>query len=51
MGRLIIHENITVNGAFASPSPETWLDLDPDGRGASLEQLILADALLLGRKT
>lgn len=51
MGKVIIHEHITVNGAFESPSPETWLELDTDSGDAALEQLILADALLLGRKT
>lgn len=51
MGKVIIHNSVTVNGAFESPTPEHWLELDPDSGDASLEQLILADALLLGRKT
>src|SRR5687768_5435088 len=51
MGKVIIHEQITVNGAFEAPSPETWLELDTDSGDAGLEQLVLADALLLGRRT
>lgn len=51
MGKLILHNQITVNGAFDSPSPDTWLELDNDSGDASLEQLRLADALVLGRKT
>ena len=51
MGKLIVHANMTLNGAFEAPDPEKWLVLDPDSAGASLEQLILADALVLGRKT
>jgi dihydrofolate reductase len=51
VGKLIIHNQITVNGAFESPTPEEWLELDADSGDAGLEQLILADALLLGRKT
>lgn len=42
---------ITVNGAFGSPAPDTWLEADNDRGDTSLEQLLLADALLLGRKT
>lgn len=42
---------ITVNGAFEAPSPDDWLELDIDSGDASLEQLRLADAMLLGRKT
>jgi hypothetical protein len=37
-----------VNGAFEAPTPEEWLELDADSGDAGLEQLILADALLLG---
>ncbi|MGW1340600.1 dihydrofolate reductase family protein [Kribbella sp. NPDC002412] len=51
MGKVIVHNQITVNGAFEAPSPEEWLELDADSGDAGLEQLILADALLLGRKT
>lgn len=51
MGKVILHNAVTVNGAFESPSPEDWLELDADSADASLEQLVLADALLLGRTT
>jgi dihydrofolate reductase len=51
MGKVIIHNQVTVNGAFEAPTPEEWLELDADSGDAGLEQLILADALLLGRKT
>jgi dihydrofolate reductase len=51
MGKLICHNAITVNGAFEAPAPDDWLTLDNDSGDASLEQLVLADALVLGRKT
>jgi dihydrofolate reductase len=51
MSKLILHEQMTVNGAFESPAPDTWLELDNDSSDAGLEQLVLADALVLGRKT
>ena len=53
MGRLIISNAITVNGAFEAPVPEPrgWLVLDPDSQQASLEMWQAADAMLLGRKT
>jgi dihydrofolate reductase len=51
MGKVIIHIQVTVNGAFEAPTPEEWLELDAASGDAGLEQLILADALLLGRKT
>jgi dihydrofolate reductase len=51
MGKLIVHNAITVNGAFESPAPDAWFVLDEDSGDASLEQLVLADALMLGRKT
>lgn len=51
MGQLIVHNSISANGAFEAPSPEDWLVLDDDSANASLEQLMLADAMVLGRKT
>ena len=53
MGRLIINNAITVNGAFEAPVPEPdgWLVLDPDSQQASLEKWQAADAMVLGRKT
>jgi dihydrofolate reductase len=53
MGRLVVNNAITVNGAFEAPSPEPdgWLVLDADSNQVSLEQLLVADAMVLGRKT
>ena len=51
MGKLIIHDAVSINGAFEAPTPDNWLVLDPDSTQASLDQLILADAMVLGRKT
>jgi dihydrofolate reductase len=53
MGRLVINNAMTVNGAFEAPSPEPdgWLVLDPDSTQVSLEQFLVADAMVLGRKT
>jgi len=51
VGQLIVHAMLTVNGAFEAPSPDEWLVMDPDSAQAGLEQLVLADALVLGRKT
>jgi dihydrofolate reductase len=52
MGRLIVHNAMTVNGAFEAPSPEPdgWLVLDPDSSQVNLEGFLLADAMVLGRK-
>jgi dihydrofolate reductase len=53
MGRLVINNAMTVNGAFEAPAPEPdgWLVLDPDSNNVSLEQFLVADAMLLGQKT
>jgi dihydrofolate reductase len=53
MGRLVINNAMTVNGAFEAPSPEPdgWLVLDADSNQVSLEQFLVADAMVLGRKT
>ena len=53
MGRLVVNNAMTVNGAFEAPSPEPdgWLVLDADSNNVSLEQFLVADAMLLGRKT
>jgi dihydrofolate reductase len=52
MGRLVINNSITVNGAFEAPVPEPdgWLVMDPDSNQVALEQFFAADAMLLGRK-
>jgi dihydrofolate reductase len=53
MGRLIINNAITVNGAYEAPSPEPhgWLVLDADSQQASLDKWQAADAMVVGRKT
>jgi dihydrofolate reductase len=53
MGRLVINNAMTVNGAFEAPVPEPdgWLVLDADSNNVSLEQFLVADAMVLGRKT
>jgi dihydrofolate reductase len=53
MGRLVINNAMTINGAFEAPSPEPdgWLVLDADSNQVSLEQFLAADAMVLGRKT
>jgi dihydrofolate reductase len=51
MGKVIVSNQISVNGSFEAPTPEDWLELDADSGDAGLEQLVLADAMLLGRKT
>jgi dihydrofolate reductase len=51
MGKLIWHNAVTINGAFEAPTPDNWFTLDNDSGDASNEQLVLADAMVLGRKT
>jgi dihydrofolate reductase len=53
VGRLVINNSMTVNGAFEAPVPEPdgWLVLDADSNQVSLEQFFAADAMVLGRKT
>jgi dihydrofolate reductase len=51
MARLVINNAMTINGAFEAPSPDEWLVLDPDSNSVSLEQFLVADAMVLGRKT
>jgi dihydrofolate reductase len=53
VGRLIINNAITVNGAFEAPVPEPdgWLVLDPDSLQASLEKWQAAEAMVIGRRT
>ncbi|HJS26646.1 MAG TPA: dihydrofolate reductase family protein [Actinomycetota bacterium] len=52
MGRLVVNNAMTVNGAFEAPSaePDGWLVLDPDSNQVALEQFLSADAMVLGRK-
>lgn len=51
MARLVLSTAISVNGAFDSPAPGSWFVLDNDSGDDSLNLLMLADALLLGRRT
>jgi dihydrofolate reductase len=53
MGRLVINIAMTVNGAFEAPSPEPdgWMVMDADSNQVSLEQIMVADAMVLGYKT
>jgi dihydrofolate reductase len=53
MGRLVVNNAMTANGAFEAPVPEPdgWLVLDTDSNQVSLEQFLVADAMVLGRKT
>ena len=53
MGRLVVNNAMSVNGAFEAPAPEPegWLVLDVDSNQVSLEQFLVADAMVLGRKT
>jgi dihydrofolate reductase len=52
MGRLVVNNAITVNGAFEAPAPEPdgWLVLDDDSNQVSLEHFLAADAMVMGRK-
>ena len=51
MARLVVNNAMTINGAFEAPSPDEWLVLDPGSNNVSLEQFLVADAMVLGRKT
>jgi dihydrofolate reductase len=53
VGRLIINNAMSINGAFEAPMPEPngWLVMDPDSQAASLEMWLAADAMVMGRKT
>jgi dihydrofolate reductase len=53
MGRLVINNAMSVNGAFeaSAPEPDGWLVLEADINQVSLEQFLAADGVVLGRKT
>jgi len=53
VGRLIISNAMTINGAFEAPVPvpDGWLVLDAEFQQASLQMWRAADAMVLGRKT
>lgn len=49
MGRVIISTHITLDGVIG-PSPEGWAILEGEGERYKFDQLLAADAFLLGRK-
>ena len=49
MGKLIISTHITVDGVIG-PSPSDWAILEGEGERYKFDQLLAADAFLLGRK-
>lgn len=49
MGKLIISNHITVDGVIG-PDPSEWGIFEGEGERFKLDQLMAADALLLGRK-
>jgi dihydrofolate reductase len=50
MGKVIISTHITVDGVIG-PSPQDWAILQGEGERYKFDQLLAADAFLLGRKT
>jgi dihydrofolate reductase len=48
-GKLIISTHITMDGIIG-PSPQDWATFDGEGERFKLDQLLAADAFLLGRK-
>jgi dihydrofolate reductase len=49
MGKAIISTHITVDGVIG-PSPQDWAILEEEGERYKFDQLLAADAFLLGRK-
>jgi dihydrofolate reductase len=49
MGKVIISTHITVDGVIG-PSPQDWAILEGEGERTKQDQLLAADAFLLGRK-
>lgn len=49
MGKLIISTHITVDGVIG-PDPSAWAILEGEGERHKFDQLLAADAFLLGRK-
>jgi dihydrofolate reductase len=49
MGKVIISTHITVDGVIG-PSPSDWATFPEDGERLKFDQLLAADAFLLGRK-
>ena len=49
MGKLIVSTHITLDGIIG-PSPQDWATFEDEGERFKLDQLLAADAFLLGRK-
>jgi hypothetical protein len=49
IGKVIISTHITLDGVIG-PSPEGWAILEGEGERYKVDQLLAADAFLLGRK-
>jgi dihydrofolate reductase len=49
MGKVIISTHITVDGVIG-PSPQDWATFESEGERFKFDQLLAADAFLLGRK-
>jgi dihydrofolate reductase len=49
MGKVIISTHITLDGVIG-PSPEGWAILEGEGERHKFDQLLAADAFLLGRR-
>jgi dihydrofolate reductase len=49
MGKVILSTHITLDGVIG-PSPEEWAILEGEGERYKFDQLLAADAFLLGRK-
>lgn len=50
MGKLIVSAHMTLDGIIG-PSPQDWATFEREGERYKLDQLLAADAFLLGRKT
>ncbi|HEX6678582.1 MAG TPA: hypothetical protein VF486_26640 [Actinomycetes bacterium] len=49
MGKVIVSTHVTVDGVVG-PSPGDWASFDDEGERFKFDQLLAADAFLLGRK-
>jgi dihydrofolate reductase len=49
MGKVIISTHITADGVIG-PAPQEWSRFEPEGERYKYDQLLAADAFLLGRK-
>jgi dihydrofolate reductase len=49
MGKVIVSTHCTIDGVIG-PSPQDWAIFEPEGERYKFDQLLAADAFLLGRK-